>query len=149
MARIAPIATGDTASCHAITFRSELNAAALSYGWGLPIFVTAAAPRTETVERCSGPANCKAAEFHDKGSDYNDQGSLITDQNSGLSAVAYSVAICIDYRLPARQASVSSITLAPLDQTKKNMASRMRLCAGCSIIRPRPLASSNDAAVQR
>jgi len=51
MARIAPIATGDTASCHAITFRSELNAAALSYGWGLPIFVTAAAPRTETVER--------------------------------------------------------------------------------------------------
>jgi hypothetical protein len=38
-------------SCHQVPFRSELNAAALSYGWGLPIFVTAAAPRTESVGR--------------------------------------------------------------------------------------------------
>jgi hypothetical protein len=39
-------------SFHQVPFRGELNAAALSYGWGLPIFVAAAAaPRTETVER--------------------------------------------------------------------------------------------------
>lgn len=30
---------------------------------------------------CSGPADCGAADFYNKGSDYNDQGSLITDQN--------------------------------------------------------------------